>query len=77
VNSPRKERSYGHEESPGAARDTDDRGGVLTLIAPRRHSLLWDFGPEGFRRAIEGYAEHPALARVVAAAEPGLAFGWL
>jgi hypothetical protein len=20
--------------------------GVLTIIAPRRHSLLWEFGPE-------------------------------
>jgi hypothetical protein len=25
--------------------------GVLTLMAPRRHSLLWEFGPEGYRRA--------------------------
>ena len=24
--------------------------GVLTIIAPRRHSLLWDLGPEGSRR---------------------------
>jgi hypothetical protein len=23
--------------------------GVLTLIASRRHSLLWEFGPEGYR----------------------------
>jgi hypothetical protein len=50
--------------------------GVLALIAPRRHSLIWDFGPEGFRRAIEGYAEHPTLARVVAAGEAGLGV-WL
>jgi hypothetical protein len=50
--------------------------GVLTLIAPRRHSLIWNFGPEDFRRAIEGYAEHPTLARVVAAAEAGLGL-WL
>jgi len=50
--------------------------GVLTLIAPRRHSLIWDFGPEDFRRAIEGYAEHPPLARAAAAAEAGLGL-WL
>ena len=50
--------------------------GVLTLIAPRRHSIVWDCGPEAFRRAIEGYAERPTLARVVAAAEAGLGL-WL
>jgi hypothetical protein len=45
--------------------------GVLTLIAPRRHSLLWEFGPEGYRRALEAFAEHPTLSRLVAAAEAG------
>jgi hypothetical protein len=50
--------------------------GMLTIKAPRRHSLLWEFGPEGFSRAIEAYAQHPALARLVAAAEAGLGL-WL
>jgi hypothetical protein len=50
--------------------------GVLTLIAPRRHSLLWEFGPEGYRRALEAFAEHPTLSRLVAAAEAGLGL-WL
>jgi hypothetical protein len=50
--------------------------GVLTLIAPRRHSLLWEFGPEGYRRAIEAFAEHPTLTRLVATAEAGLSI-WL
>ena len=50
--------------------------GVLTLIAPRRHSLLWEFGPEGYRRVIEAFAEHPTLSRLVAAAEAGLGL-WL
>ena len=50
--------------------------GVLTLVAPRRHSLLWEFGPEGYRRAIEAFAEHPTLSRLVAAAEAGLGL-WL
>ena len=50
--------------------------GVLTFIAPRRHSLLWEFGPEGYKRAIETIAEHPTLSRLVAAAEPGLGI-WL
>jgi hypothetical protein len=50
--------------------------GVLTLIAPRRHSLLWEFGPEGYRRAIEAFADHPTLTRLVAAAVAGLSI-WL
>jgi len=50
--------------------------GVLTIIAPRRHSLLWKYGPEGYRRAIEAFAEHPTLTRLVAAAEVGLGI-WL
>ena len=50
--------------------------GVLTLIAPRRHSLLWEFGPEGYRRAVEAFAEHSTLTRLVAAAEAGLGI-WL
>ena len=50
--------------------------GVLTLVAPRRHSLLWEFGPEGYKRAIEAFAEHPILTRLVAAAEGGLGL-WL
>jgi len=50
--------------------------GVLTIIAPRRHSLLWEFGPEGYKRAVEAFAEHPTLTRLVAAAEAGLGI-WL
>ena len=33
--------------------------GVLTIIAPRRHSLLWEYGPEGYKRAIEAFARTP------------------
>ncbi len=43
--------------------------GVIALVAPRRHSLLWRFGPEGYRRAMEAFAEHPGLVRVLAAVE--------
>ncbi|MEW6638616.1 MAG: hypothetical protein AB1425_17580 [Actinomycetota bacterium] len=43
--------------------------GVIALVAPRRHSLLWRFGPEGYRRAMEAFAERPALTRVLAAVE--------
>jgi hypothetical protein len=43
--------------------------GVITLPAPSRHSLLWRFGPEGNRRAMEAFAERPALTRSLAVAE--------
>jgi hypothetical protein len=50
--------------------------GVLTIIAPRRHSLLWGYGPEGYKRTVEAFAEHPTLTRLVAAGEAGLGL-WL
>jgi hypothetical protein len=43
--------------------------GVIALVAPRRHSLLWRFGPEGYRRLMETFAGRPALVRVLAAVE--------
>lgn len=50
--------------------------GVIALAASRRYSLLWRFGPEGYRRAMEAFAERPALTRLQPAAwsGPGL---WL
>ena len=45
--------------------------GVVALIAPRRHSLLWRFGPRGYKRTEEGFAQCPNLVRVLAAAEIG------
>ncbi|WP_047865918.1 hypothetical protein [Rubrobacter aplysinae] len=45
--------------------------GVVGLVAPRRHMLLWKFGPEGYRRMMEGFAERPGLVRALAAAELG------
>ena len=48
--------------------------GVLTIIAPRRHSLLREYGPEGYKRAMEAFAEHPTLTRLGAEAGLGL---WL
>jgi hypothetical protein len=49
--------------------------GVLSFVAPRRYTLLWEFGPEGFKRAIEAFAERPILTRVLGAAEAGLGLG--
>jgi hypothetical protein len=50
--------------------------GVIALAAPRRHSRLWKFGPEGYRRAIEAFAQRPALTRLLAAGQVGLGL-WL
>lgn len=50
--------------------------GVVGFVAPRRHSLLWKFGPEGYKRLMEGFAERPVLVRVLAAAEVGAGL-WL
>ena len=43
--------------------------GVVALAAPRRHSLLWDFGPGWYRRALEALADRPYLVRTLAVAE--------
>lgn len=45
--------------------------GVVGLLAPRRHSLLWKFGPEGYQEALRWFAEHPGVVRLLAAAELG------
>ena len=50
--------------------------GAIELVAPRRHSLLWDAGPEGARRVARHFAEHPNQMRLLGAAQ--IAFGvWL
>ena len=43
--------------------------GVMGLIKPRWHSLLWHFGPELARAATEELAAHPKTARAVYLAE--------
>ncbi len=45
--------------------------GVVGLVAPRRHSLLWKFGPEGYQETLRWFAEHPGVVRLLAAAELG------
>jgi hypothetical protein len=50
--------------------------GVTGFFKPRRHSLLWDIGPEFFRAAMETLAENPAKARLLYAAEVALG-SWL
>lgn len=46
--------------------------GVVGFFAPRRHVLLWKFGPDGYRRVMESFAERPVLVRLLAAAEVGI-----
>ena len=43
--------------------------GVMGLIKPRWHSLLWHFGPELMKAVTEELAEHPKTARAVYFAE--------
>ncbi len=43
--------------------------GIMGLIKPRWHSLLWHFGPELAKAVTEELAEHPRTARVIYAAE--------
>ena len=46
--------------------------GVMGLIKPRWHSLLWHFGPELAKAATEELAAHPKTARSVYLAEAAL-----
>ena len=43
--------------------------GIMGLIKPRWHSLLWHFGPELMKAATEELAAHPKTARAVYLAE--------
>ena len=46
--------------------------GVMGLLKPRWHSLLWHFGPELARAVTEELADHPKTARSVYLAEATL-----
>ena len=50
--------------------------GIIELISPREHSLLWEVGPEGIRKVARFSAENPQYMRLIGAAQ--IAFGlWL
>jgi cobalt-zinc-cadmium efflux system protein len=50
--------------------------GAIELISPREHSLPWEVGPEGARKAARFFAENPNYMRLIGAAQ--IAFGlWL
>ena len=46
--------------------------GVMGLIKPRWHSLLWHLGPQLAKAAVEELAEHPKTARTIYLAEAAL-----
>ena len=43
--------------------------GVLGLVYPREHCLLWRGGPQWWRGAIDWFAAHPQVTRAFAATE--------
>lgn len=46
--------------------------GVMGLIKPRWHSLLWRFGPQLTHAMTEELADHPKVARAIYLAETAL-----
>lgn len=50
--------------------------GIIALIAPREHSLLWESGPEGARKVARFFADNPNYMRFLGL--PQIGFGlWL
>jgi hypothetical protein len=50
--------------------------GVIELVAPREHSLLWEAGPESTRKVARFFADNPGYMRLLGASQ--IAFGlWL
>ena len=50
--------------------------GVVELLVPKGHSLLWDVGPQGARKLARFFADNPNYMRLLGAAQ--IAFGiWL
>jgi hypothetical protein len=43
--------------------------GIMGLIKPRRHSMLWHFGPNLIKAVTEELAAHPNTARGIYATE--------
>ena len=50
--------------------------GIIELVSPREHSLLWEVGPADTRRVVRFFAENPNYMRLIGASQ--IAFGlWL
>ena len=50
--------------------------GVLGLLRPSRHCLIWRGGPNWWRESVDWFARHPDVTRAAAAAEIGAGL-WL
>ena len=50
--------------------------GVIGLVAPRRHSLLWKLGPESYKRLMANISQRPVLVRFVSVVSVGAGL-WL
>jgi hypothetical protein len=50
--------------------------GLLAIVEPRRHSLIWKAGPRFWQRMVEPFVEHPGMTRVIGAVGLGLGV-WL
>ena len=50
--------------------------GIIEMIFPTEHSLLWEFGPSRVRKVARFFAENPNLMRLLGVVQ--VAFGiWL
>jgi hypothetical protein len=50
--------------------------GVIELLAPKQHSLLWEAGPGSTRKLARFFADNPNYMRLLGASQ--IAFGlWL
>ena len=50
--------------------------GIIEVIAPKEHSLLWEYGPESIRKVARFFADNPQYMRLLGASQ--IAFGvWL
>lgn len=43
--------------------------GLLSVLNPRRHCLIWEVGPEACRHLVDEFAEHPRMTRVAGVLE--------
>ncbi|HVT29509.1 MAG TPA: hypothetical protein VHE81_15945 [Lacipirellulaceae bacterium] len=50
--------------------------GLLAVIEPERHILLWRSGPRWWRKIMQPFVDNPTLTRCVGAAETAFGF-WL
>ena len=50
--------------------------GIIALLFPRRHCLLWKFGPQPYRDLMQEFAARPGMTRLLGAMEAALGI-WL